>query len=167
MSVYIQKNLSSKKPIVLEDIADYKIQDLNDQAHFQAFLFKSNRLMNIYIQKIKVIYQFQLILKITVYSNPTDQEQLGALILKRVRQVSGSKNDLQHAFNLLAPFLLCCPQRVTFPLFTPQQYKVKISESVRLCMKRCRHFRMHLKLKLVILSSHALNLRIMHLSYMF
>ena len=25
MSVYIQKNLSSKKPIVLEDITDYKI----------------------------------------------------------------------------------------------------------------------------------------------
>ena len=81
MSVYIQKNLSSKKPIVLEDITDYKIQHLNDQAHFQAFLLKSNRLM-IYIQKIKVRYQCQLILKITEYSNPTDQEQFGALILK-------------------------------------------------------------------------------------
>ena len=82
MSVYIQKNLSSKKPTILEDNADYIIQDLNDQAHFHAFLVKSNRLMNIYIQKIKVRYQCQLILKITEYSNPTDQEQFGALILK-------------------------------------------------------------------------------------
>ena len=82
LSVYIQKSLSSEKPIVLEDITDYKIQDLNDQAHFQEFLLKSNRLMNIYIQKIKVRYQCQLILKITEYSNPTDQEQFGALILK-------------------------------------------------------------------------------------
>ena len=80
MSVYIQKNLSSQKPIVLEDIKDYKIYDLNDQAHFLAFLLKSNRLMNIYIQKIKVRYQ--LILTIKEYSNPTDQEQFGALILK-------------------------------------------------------------------------------------
>ena len=70
------------KPIVLEDITDYKIKDLNNQAHFQAFLLKSNRLMNIYIQKIKFRYQYQLILKITEYSNPTDQEQFGALILK-------------------------------------------------------------------------------------
>ena len=81
MSVYIQKNLSSKKPIILEDITDYKIQQLNDQAHFQAFLLKSNRLM-IYIQKIKVRYQCHLILKITEYTNPTDEEQFGALILQ-------------------------------------------------------------------------------------
>ena len=80
MSVYIQKNLSSKKPIVLENITDYKVYDLNDQAHFQAFLVKSNHLMNIYIQKIKVRYQCQLILEITEYSNSTDQEQFGALI---------------------------------------------------------------------------------------
>ena len=79
MSIYIQKNLSSKKPTVLEDITDYKMWDLND---FQEFLLKSNRLINIYIQKIKVRYQCQLILKITEYSNPTDQEQFGALILK-------------------------------------------------------------------------------------
>ena len=61
MSIYIQKNLSSKKPTVLEDITDYKMWDLND---FQEFLLKSNRLINIYIQKIKVRYQCQLILKI-------------------------------------------------------------------------------------------------------
>ena len=70
------------KPIVLEDIADYKIKDLNNQAHFQAFLLKSNRLMNIYIQKIKVRCQCQLILKITEHSNPTYQKQCGSLILK-------------------------------------------------------------------------------------
>ena len=47
MSVYIQKNLiDSKKTIVLEDVTDYKIYDPNDQAHFQAFLLKSNCLMN-------------------------------------------------------------------------------------------------------------------------
>ena len=64
MSACIQKNLSSKKPIVLEDIADYKIEDLNDQANFQAFLLKADHLVN-----IKVKYQCQLI---TEYSNPTD-----------------------------------------------------------------------------------------------
>ena len=83
MSVFIQKNLIyGKKPIALEDITDYKIKDLNDQGHFQAFLLKSSRLINIYIHKIKVRYQCQLILKITEYSNPPDQEQFGALILK-------------------------------------------------------------------------------------
>ena len=78
MSVHIQKNLSSMKPIVLEDIRDYKIQDLNGQAYFEAFLLKSNHLMNFYIHKIKVRYQCQLILKIKEDSNLTDQEQVGA-----------------------------------------------------------------------------------------
>ena len=163
MSVYIQKNLSSKKAIVLGDITDYKIQHLNDQAYFHAFLLKSNCLM-IYIQIIKVRYQRQLILKITEYSDPTDQEQLGALILKwsgslynwhfsiNAKQgLSGSKNDWQHAFYLLASFFLCCQLRVTFLLFTPQQYKVKNTESI------CKH----LKLKLVMLSLRTLKIRIM------
>ena len=49
--------------------------------HFQAFQLKSNGLM-IYVLKTKVRYQCQLILKITEYSNTTDQEQFGVLILK-------------------------------------------------------------------------------------
>ena len=60
MSIYIQKYLSSKKPIALEDITDCKIWDLDDQAHFQEFLLKSNRLMNIYIQKINVNWYWRL-----------------------------------------------------------------------------------------------------------
>ena len=73
MSIYIKKS-PSQKPIVLENIADYKILDLNDYAHFPAFLLKSNRLMNIYIQKIKVRYQCQQIPKNTAYSNPIGQD---------------------------------------------------------------------------------------------
>ena len=38
-----KKNLiCSKKPIILEDITDYKIYDLNDPAPFQAFQLKSS-----------------------------------------------------------------------------------------------------------------------------
>ena len=38
-----KKNLiCSKKPIILEDITDYKIYDLNDPAPFQAFRLKSS-----------------------------------------------------------------------------------------------------------------------------
>ena len=55
MSVYIQKNIYSKKPIVLGHITDYKKQDLNEQGHFQAFLLKSNRLMSTYMQKMSDI----------------------------------------------------------------------------------------------------------------
>ena len=37
--------------------------------------------MNIYMQKIKVDINVNMILQISEYSNPTDQEQFGALIL--------------------------------------------------------------------------------------
>ena len=47
---------------------------------FQAFLLKSNDLMNIYIQIIKVTYKYQKISMIAEYSNPIGQEKFRALI---------------------------------------------------------------------------------------
>ena len=45
--------------------------------------------------------------------------------------------------------------------------KIKNTESVKLCMKRCRLSCMHLKVKLVVFSSDTLNIRTMDFSYMF
>ena len=65
MSVFIQKNIIARNQSFWK-----MLQIANEQALFQAFLLKSNRLMNIYIQKTKIRYQCQLILKIIEYSNP-------------------------------------------------------------------------------------------------
>ena len=85
--ISISKKISSQIPFDLEDNENYKISDLIDHAHFQAFLLQSNGLMNTYIQKIKIRYQCQQIPKIIKYSKLISQVQRTALKIPEMAQL--------------------------------------------------------------------------------